>query len=77
MIFEFHKGEEKRPQRITVVRQNHHNSRLLKIVIVYPQQDEDYDYDDEGEPLLREGEGLAEEVELTLATDGHIDKLYD
>ena len=56
---------------------NQHNSRLLEIVIVYPQQDEDYDYDDEGEPLLREGEGLAEEVELTLATDGHIDKLYD
>ena len=48
-----------------------------KIFIVYPQQDEDYDYDDEGEPLLREGEGLAEEVELTLATDAHIDKLYD
>ena len=47
------------------------------IIIIYPQQDEDYDYDDEGEPLLREGEGLAEEVELTLATDAHIDKLYD
>ena len=29
-------------------------------------KDEDYDYDDEGEPLLREGEGLADEVELTL-----------
>ena len=28
-------------------------------------KDEDYDYDDEGEPLLREGEGLADEV-LTL-----------
>ena len=27
-------------------------------------KDEDYDYDDEGEPLLREGEGLADEVEL-------------
>ena len=40
-------------------------------------QDEDYDYDDEGEPLIREGDGLAEEVELTLATDGHIDLLYD
>merc|ERR1712032_77708 len=41
------------------------------------EEDEDYDYDDEGEPLLREGDGLAEEVELTLATDGHIDLLYD
>ena len=40
-------------------------------------KDEDYDYDDEGEPLLREGDGLAEEVELTLVTDGHIDLLYD
>ena len=29
-------------------------------------KDEDYDYDDEGEPLLREGEGLADEVKLTL-----------
>ena len=40
-------------------------------------KDEDYDYDDEGEPLLREGGGLSEEVELTLTTDGHIDLLYD
>ena len=29
-------------------------------------KDEDYDYDDEGEPLLREGEGLADEVKPTL-----------
>ena len=31
-------------------------------------KDEDYDYDDEGEPLLREGEGLADEVELFIIT---------
>ena len=37
----------------------------------------DYDYDDNGEPVARAGEGLAEEVQISLATDAELEALYD
>ena len=41
-------------------------------------EDYDYDYDDSGEPVARaEQGGLAEEIQLTLATDGELEALYD
>jgi hypothetical protein len=41
-------------------------------------EDYDYDYDDSGEPVGRaEQGGLAEEIQLTLATDAELEALYD
>jgi len=38
---------------------------------------EDYDYDDDGEIIINENHGIAEEISLTLAVDAELDAIYD
>ena len=39
--------------------------------------DEDYDYDDDGELIVSDDHGIAEELSLTLGTDAEIEQIYD
>ena len=41
------------------------------------EDDEDYDYDDDGELLVSENHGIAEELSLTLAVDAELEAIYD
>ena len=38
---------------------------------------EDYDYDDEGELIVSDNHGVAEEISLTLAVDAELEMIYD